>query len=156
MDQRTDADAAALTYAECLRRLDETNDLLAACDDVDQHVCLVRSAEDYLRQARRRIADADRLVAESLGKGELPSDGAPGSGHEETRSLPYRECLRRVETAVAKLGTCEDVDEVVEIVRGAELNLREARRRIADAEGALTRIMADAADGEGAVSDAPK
>jgi len=150
MAQRTDADTAALSYGECLRRLDEANGLLATCDDVDEHVRLVRSAEAYLRQARERISDADRLVAESLDQ----SDGASGAGHAETRGLPYKECLRRVETAVAQLGTCEDVDEVVEIVRGAELNLREARRRIADAEGALTRIMADAAEAEGAGIDA--
>jgi hypothetical protein len=78
--------------------------------------------------------------------GSRPADGgAPpavsGGGDEDVKNIPYKECIKRAEGAIARIAACDDIDEHVQLVREAERYIREAQARIERAEGDIQRIL---------------
>ncbi len=61
---------------------------------------------------------------------------------EDLKQVPYSECLRKVDVIIRKVTNCDDVDEHVRLVQNAERWLSEARRRVAEAEGTIQRLLA--------------
>ena len=62
-------DLRCVTYKECMRRAEVAIASITTCDDVDEHVRLVREAEKYIREAQARIeaaeGDIQRILAGS-------------------------------------------------------------------------------------------
>ena len=54
-------------YKECIQRAEAATARIAACDDLDEHVRLVKEAERYIREAQARIDAAEGDIQRILG-----------------------------------------------------------------------------------------
>ena len=70
-----------------------------------------------------------------------PAKGVAASPTQGLAAIPYKECIQRAEAAIARLSTCDDIDEHVKLVKEAEGFIREAQNRIQSAEGEIQRIL---------------
>ena len=102
-------------------------------------------------QVQRPMTDRNRE-----GGGVGISDGAPpGLPHspsgdcDDLKTVPYKECMRRAEAAIARIAACDDIDEHVQLVREAERCIREAQARVEAAEGDIQRILGSATSAAG-------
>lgn len=87
----------------------------------------------------QREGDSHDAGRDGAPTGVLPA--ASGDKGDEPNRIPYKECLRRAEGAIARIAACDDIDEHVQLVREAERYIREAQARIDDAEGEIQRIL---------------
>ena len=62
-----------IPYKECIKHAEDVIARIAACDDVDEHVQLVREAERYIREAQARIERAEGDIQRILGSGIVTS-----------------------------------------------------------------------------------
>ena len=84
------------------------------------------------------MTDAQRAAPPPALDHQHPTEAADA---EDLSAIPYKECMRRAEAAIARIAACDDIDEHVRLVREAEGCIREAQRRIRAAEGDVERIL---------------
>ena len=67
-EKSTALDLTSVPYKECIRRAEEATARIAACDDIDEHVRLVKEADRYIREVQTRIDAAEGDIRRILGK----------------------------------------------------------------------------------------
>lgn len=124
----------AASFNESIAAAESAAATLASCEDVDEALRLFRAGEAGLRRAETRLAEVERELRQVL-----EADATPPSAPTEEK-LSYAECLRVAKEATRALGTCNDAEEALRLLRLSESSLHRADLLLEAVEGEMRRV----------------